>query len=205
MISKLGMPLQPVTSTFQTAKRQLTRMVTKAMPVKSVYAQSSCPTDLLSELRGCPIKVPIFSFKGQHFWCRLISIHDGDSVHVIVKVHGELSRLVVRLMGIDTPEIRSKDDDEKRLAVLARNRVATWASPEHFSLNGEYTEKEIKSILWENPVVLYMLCEDADKYGRTLSQLFKDSEMKDCLNSVLLAEGHGDTYEGGTKVRSWSD
>lgn len=151
----------------------------------------------------CSPDVPRFDFDGQKFWVRLHSIHDGDTVGVVTEIDSKLYRMTTRLIGLDTPEIRTKDLNEKKLAIAARNRVANWALPEHFQVNGVYTEKEIKQLLAQNPVLLWMKCGETEKYGRITSELFADSSENSCINSILLKEGYGDAYEGGTKIRSW--
>lgn len=168
-----------------------------------VTVNQQCPSPLKEKLLACSPDVPRFDFAGQSFWVRLHSIHDGDTVCIVTEIDSKMYRMTTRLMGIDTPEIRTKDLNEKKLAIAARNRVASWALPEHFQVDGVYTEKEIKQVLAQNPVLLWMKCRETEKWGRTLAELFKDSEMTDCINYILIKEGYGDVYEGGRKARTW--
>ena len=54
----------------------------------------------------------------------VIKVYDGDTITIASKMpyeNSSLFRFNVRLNGIDTPEIKSKDKNEKALAILARD------------------------------------------------------------------------------------
>ena len=205
------MSIAPIHNKITAVKQQLKR-IASLTPIKANASLSGasitdinfgCPSPLREKLCSCPRDIPRFDFAGQNFWVRLENLHDGDSPCVIFESDSTLYKMMTRLIGIDTPEIRTKDLAEKKLAVAARNRAAHWALPEHFQVDGVYTEKEVKRILAETPVLLWMKCSESDKFGRTLVKLFRNSEMTDCLNSLLLSEGYGDSYQGGKKQRTW--
>lgn len=208
-ISTMGIhPIQPIVNVIHSTKRQLVKMVSK-VPAEGRGEKSdmTCPSDVYDRLCRCPADVPVFNFAKQSFWVRLFEIHDADSPKVIMEINGKLFKSMTRLIGIDTPEIRSKNADEKKLAVRARNRVAQWALPNYFTIDGEYSEKQIKEILWKYPVVMLMFCEEQDKFGRVLARLYRtnDGAIDDmAINDVLVSEGYADRYDGGTKLRSWS-
>lgn len=204
--------IAPIQTKIVAVKQQFKRLAsftpskphaTVSTPSGLVNPTSGCPSPLKETLCNCPRDVPRFDFAGQSFWVRLENLHDGDSPCVVLELNSKLYKMMTRLIGIDTPEIRTKDLEEKKLAVAARNRAANWALPERFQVDGVYSEKEIKQILAETPVLLWMKCREFDKFGRSLVKLFKDATEDACLNDMLLAEGHGDAYEGGTKLRSW--
>ena len=57
----------------------------------------------------------------------VIKVYDGDTITIAAKLPYDASplyRLSVRLNGIDTPEIKGKNDDEKEAAKNARDALA---------------------------------------------------------------------------------
>lgn len=162
-----------------------------------------CPADLKQRLCACPKNVPQFDLAGQNFYARLIGLHDGDSLRVAFDMNGKLCQIMTRLNGIDTPEIRSKNAQEKALAVRARDYVAAWAMPDKFRVGGNYTEKELVTALWNEPVIVYLKCGPLDKYARLIAEFYKDETEHHSLNKLLRDNGFADSYEGGTKSRTW--
>lgn len=164
---------------------------------------AGCPQDLRDKLCACPKDVPEFNFAGQNFFARVIGLHDGDSLKICLEVGGKLDKIMTRLEGIDTPEIRSKDPKEKALAIRARDYVAAWAMPDKFKVGGNYTEKELVAALWETPVIVYIKCGETEKYGRIISKFYKDDIEPHSLNELLKQNGFADSYDGGHKSRTW--
>lgn len=169
----------------------------------TVSTPHSCPEDLHTRLCACPQDVPVYDWAGQHFWVRIIEMHDADSLKVVLELNGCLYKVMTRLIGIDSPEIRTKDADERVLAIRSRDRAAQWALPNTFVAGGAYTEKTLKEALWANPVIVLMECRETDKYGRVLVEFRRDGLDTKTLNQILIDEGYADVYDGGTKLRSW--
>lgn len=185
------------------AKRVLSETVFKIIPSKSSSVSQHCPSDIFEKLCNLPDKVRKFDLDGSRMWVRLINAHDGDTMTVGFEFASQFYRTNVRLIGLDTPEIRSKDPNEKLLAVQARNRVLNWAAPALFEVDGMYEEKQVMEKLKQTPVVLFVECREGDKYGRPLVKVFKTSVATDSINDMLLQDNQADTYEGGTKLRTW--
>jgi hypothetical protein len=53
-------------------------------------------------------KVPMFALSGVRL-IRVVKVYDGDTVHVALKVDGELTRFRVRILGQDAPEVTGAD------------------------------------------------------------------------------------------------
>ena len=107
-----------------------------------------------------------------------IKVYDGDTITVATRLPFQgspLYRFSVRLNGIDTPEIKGKPEDEKKLAVMARDALSARI------LNKEV---ELKNVALE-------------KYGRLLAQVHVG---KVCYNDWLLENRYAVEYSGGTKV-----
>jgi len=114
---------------------------------------------------------------------RVIKVYDGDSITIAAKLpfdDSTLYRFSVRLNGIDTPEIKGKNADEKEAAKLARDALS------NLILN--------KNIILKNV--------DNEKYGRVLADVYLD-ELH--INEWLIKERYAIRYDGGAKKspESW--
>jgi micrococcal nuclease len=114
---------------------------------------------------------------------RVIKVYDGDTITIASKLpfkESPLYRLSVRLNGIDTPEIKGKDEDEKTAAKITRDALSALI------FNKYVTLKNIQS----------------EKYGRILADVYL-GELH--LNEWLIKEKYAVKYDGGTKVSptSW--
>ena len=114
---------------------------------------------------------------------QVIKVYDGDTITIASKLpwaDSPLYRFSVRLNGIDTPEIKGKDDDEKELAKLARDFMS---------------ELILRKIVVLKNVSL-------EKYGRILADVYLGDVN---LNKLMVEKRFAVTYDGGTKAspRSW--
>ena len=114
---------------------------------------------------------------------KVIKVYDGDTITIAAKLpykESPLYRLSVRLNGLDTPEIKGKDAEEKEVAKMARDFVANLVMNKYVRLENVQSEK----------------------YGRILADVYVGEEN---LNEILLRERYAVKYEGGTKRKpvSW--
>ena len=115
---------------------------------------------------------------------KVIKVYDGDTITIASNVPGlynsPIYKFSVRLNGIDTPEMRTKDEDEKEIATLARDALSEKIMGKEIRLENIKTEK----------------------YGRVLCDIYLD---KIHLNQWLIDEKYALPYDGGTKVipKSW--
>jgi endonuclease YncB( thermonuclease family) len=142
-------------------------------------------------------KYEIFSLKGITTYGKIISNYDGDTADCILIYKDNFMRYKVRFYGYDSPEMKPslsiKDRDEiKKKAIEAKKRLWKLCS-DLDDINEKYHKKIIK-----------IVCDDFDKYGRLLITAF-NSDFKDNLdfdnsiNKIMIDEGHGYSYFGGTK------
>lgn len=132
--------------------------------------------------------VPYFNFKNKSFIAKPCHVYDGDTFSVIFDYHGELIKYRCRCYGYDTPEMRPllknpNRDHEKKLAYAAKARI--------IELLEAHPSKLIK-----------IECLDFDKYGRLLIKAFNNVNEKS-INEIMVEEGHGKWYDGGTKDTNW--
>ena len=132
--------------------------------------------------------VPYFNFKNKSFIAKPCHVYDGDTFSVIFDYHGELIKYRCRCYGYDTPEMRPllknpNRDHEKKLAYAAKARII--------------------ELLEAHPSKLIRIeCLDFDKYGRLLIKAYNNVNEKS-INEIMVQEGHGKWYDGGTKDTNW--
>jgi len=101
---------------------------------------------------------------------RLVRVVDGDTIDCILDLGFDVSiKERVRLKGLDTPETRTKDLNEKRLGLEAKKFVEDMFQDKG---NDVIIETEYRR----------------GKYGRTIGTItFQDDTV---LNEMLITEGH---------------
>jgi len=109
--------------------------------------------------------------------CSLVKIVDGDTIDVCIDLGFKvtLSNERVRLQGINTPESRTKNKEEKVLGLAAKARLKELL-PKNFIVK---TYKDKKG-----------------KFGRVLGIPFVDGVD---ICQQLIDEGHAREYHGGSK------
>jgi len=130
--------------------------------------------------------IPYFSFSGKTFYALPCHIYDGDTFSVIFDYKGELVKYKCRCMGYDTAEMKPSLKDENR---LQQKELAHKAKGRLIELLNKHETKLIK-----------IDCLDFDKYGRLLINVWNMVDEKS-INTIMIEEGHGKPYEGGTKEK----
>jgi micrococcal nuclease len=125
---------------------------------------------------------------------RVIEINrvvDGDTIDVTIDLGFDLYKKErVRVAGVDTPEKRTKDQEEKALGYDATH----WLEDK---LNGAIAGDDDLIIRTE-------LVGGMGKYGRLLGWLYiGDAELS--LNEQMIAEGLAWEYDGGTKKKDFEE
>ena len=114
----------------------------------------------------------------------VIKVYDGDTITIASKLPYESSplyRFAVRLNGIDCPEMKGKDENEKECAQIAK--------------------KELNDLIMNKMVTLKNV--QTEKYGRILADVYIGDVH---LNDLLMKERYAVKYDGGTKIKptSWT-
>jgi endonuclease YncB( thermonuclease family) len=146
---------------------------------------------------------PIFSLEGPHN-CKVLDIYDGDTFTVAATIPGQgICRLVCRLTGIDTAEMKYSANEPmrnelKQLAYKARNRIATELIdlPENFDINSQLPRKELRNLCGVSRKTVTVNFGGMDKYGRLLVEVPVNTTS---LSQILIDEALALPYEGGTK------
>lgn len=133
-------------------------------------------------------KIPLFSFKNKVIIARIVDVYDGDTCTLLFEYNGEIMKYKCRAMGYDCAEMKPKKDDptrdeQKKLAQAARSRFI--------------------ELIGGIDSIIKVKCLEFDKYGRILGYFYKinddDIEKAESVNSIMIKEGHGKPYDGGTK------
>ena len=123
---------------------------------------------------------------------RVIEINrvvDGDTIDVTIDLGFDLLKKErVRVAGVDTPEKRTRDLEEKALGLDATK----WLKEKlETTLRGD-SELSVRT----------ELVGGVGKYGRLLGWLYiGDAELS--LNEQMITEGYAWAYDGGTKQKDF--
>jgi len=143
---------------------------------------------------------PKLSFEGTEFWTRVVDVYDGDSFKILVPFNGGLRSVMTRVLGIDTPEMTSKNALERSRAIAARDHVISWVLPAGSAPPSASSRTDIKLSLLRTPAIVYARCRDFDLYGRVLVVISRSPDGGDpTLNEDMLSTGHAVAYDGGTR------
>ena len=116
---------------------------------------------------------------------------DGDTIDVIIDLGFDLYKKErVRVAGVDTPEKRTKDEEEKALGYDATH----------------WLEERLAAVLEgsDDLIIRTELVGGVGKYGRLLGWLYVgDSELS--LNEQMIEEGYAWAYDGGTKQKNFEE
>lgn len=162
------------------------------------------PTDPTAELRRATFETtPVFTLEGTHV-CKVIDIYDGDTFTVATDLPGQgLSRIICRLEGIDTAEMRYPQSEAMReqlkaLAYNARNRAARELInlPEDFPPTMQMKRGDLRRICGESERLISVIFGGMDKYGRCLVSVPVGDTT---LSQILIDEGLALPYDGGHK------
>lgn len=76
-----------------------------------------------------PITVPVIPHQNEIVPAKIINVYDGDTIEVML-LHGDKlpMRIWIRLIDVDTPELKGKDvsNMEKAAAIIVRDQVREW-------------------------------------------------------------------------------
>ena len=116
---------------------------------------------------------------------------DGDTIDVTIDLGFDLFKKErVRVAGVDTPEKRTRDLEEKALGIDATN----WLK-----------EKLEGALAGDDDLVIRTeLVGGVGKYGRLLGWLYLgDGSLS--LNEAMIEEGYAWAYDGGTKQKNFEE
>ena len=114
-----------------------------------------------------------------------LRVIDGDTIDAEIDLGFDVKiKKRIRFMGINTPESRTRDLEEKARGLAAKDRL---------------------KVILEGANRIELCSHGVGKYGRCLGELHVDKlDGKQCLtlanvNELLIKEGHAVEYDGGKR------
>ena len=120
----------------------------------------------------------------------LEKVVDGDTIDVTLDLGFDVcTRQRVRLLGIDTPESRTSDAEEKKFGLLSKKKLKEWC------LKAVESEKD--------DIEIELRCPERDsrgKFGRILAEVWvsEDGQWTN-VNKWMCDEGYAVPYIGQNK------
>ena len=121
----------------------------------------------------------------EYFVREVTKVVDGDTIDVVIDLGFSImysSR--VRMAGIDAPESRTRDKEEKVLGLEAK----------------KYLSDRVKSA--KKIVIKTEKLDSSEKYGRILGWLYLDGETTS-VNNQMIQRGYAWGYLGDTKDKNF--
>ena len=122
---------------------------------------------------------------------KIDKVVDGDTIDVTIDLGFDLYKKErVRIAGVDTPEKRTRDLEEKALGL-----DATY-----------WMKKQLEDTIAgdEELIIRTELKGGTGKYGRLLGWLYVgDADIS--LNEQMITEGYAWAYDGGTKQKNFEE
>jgi endonuclease YncB( thermonuclease family) len=128
----------------------------------------------------------------ERFWygASAISAVDGDTIDLMVDLGFDTHKKIrVRLFGVNTPESRTTNKEEKVLGLKAKQFTKDW----------------LKANPW---VFVNTIPDKNDKYGRVLAKIYSSDDIHNtktvCLNSDIINAGLAREYFGAGD-KTWTE
>jgi micrococcal nuclease len=118
---------------------------------------------------------------------QILKVIDGDTIDADIDLGFDISLTKrIRLAGVDTPESRTADANEKRYGIEAK----------------EWLKHKVEKA--EHILIKTELPDSTEKYGRIIGHLFVNDQANS-LNDQMVIEGYAWTYDGGTKKKNFAE
>ena len=105
---------------------------------------------------------------------KVIKVYDGDTFTIASIINNQAYKFSVRLRGVDCPEIKTQDSEEKEIANFVKEKII---------------EKIMNKIIFLEDI-------GYDKYGRILANVKYENED---ISDWLLKNHYAVIYDGGKK------
>lgn len=123
----------------------------------------------------------------EYYVKEVTKVVDGDTIDVVIDLGFDiLYKSRVRLAGIDTPESRTRDLEEKALGLEAK----------------EYLKHAIEEA--ESIVIKTEKLNSSEKYGRILGWVYLNNG-HNSINNEMILKGYAWGYMGDTKTKDFDE
>ena len=116
---------------------------------------------------------------------QITKVVDGDTIDADIDLGFDISLTKrIRLAGVDTPESRTADANEKKYGLQSK----------------EWLKHKVENA--EHILIKTELPDSTEKYGRIIGHLFVNDQ-ETSLNDQMIVEGYAWEYDGGTKKKDF--
>jgi endonuclease YncB( thermonuclease family) len=126
---------------------------------------------------------PWLSLDGITCQCKIVDVYDADTVTIALPFNNQLYRVKCRLLGIDSAEKRTKNLEEKKVALEATEWLSTLIKDK----------------------VIWVKCGKWGKYGgRMIGTLYmseEELEKNNSINTQIIEKGFAYSYNGKKKKK----
>ena len=157
---------------YKEYKHTLRIYVMEQIPHTAINISNENEND--NDLVNATSSVPFFTLKGNKYRAKVVHVYDGDTVHLVFDYLGHLFKWHVRIAHVDTPELRTKNVEEKKMGYETRDKLREL-------IDGKMID---------------ILCLEFDKYGRVLAELTYNGTR---IDKWLIEKDYAKPYEGKTK------
>jgi micrococcal nuclease len=118
---------------------------------------------------------------------QILRVVDGDTIDASIDLGFDIAlEKRIRLAGVDTPESRTSDANEKKYGLEAK----------------EWLKHKVENA--GHILIKTELPDSTEKYGRIIGHLFVNDQ-SNSLNDQMIIEGYAWTYDGGTKKKNFAE
>jgi micrococcal nuclease len=118
---------------------------------------------------------------------QITKVVDGDTIDADIDLGFDISLSKrIRLAGVDTPESRTSDANEKKYGLESK----------------EWLKHKLENV--KNILIKTELPDSTEKYGRIIGHLFINDQ-EESLNNQMVTEGMAWNYDGGTKKKNFAE
>jgi len=172
--------------------------------------------NIFEELRSSEEADP-FTFTGVYA-AKVVDVYDGDTLDINVFFRDRIYGFRIRMEGYDSAEVKPKKSDFPNEAERQRHKRKGFED-KSFLLNlvtdGSDHDEDSKEHYKVSRKLVWARFSKADKYGRILAKLYLSPEptadmvnqgtvpdqLIGCVNEIMIENGHGYEYHGGTKKK----
>ena len=118
---------------------------------------------------------------------QILKVVDGDTIDADIDLGFDISLTKrIRLAGVDTPESRTADTNEKKYGLESK----------------EWLKHKVENA--KNTLIKTELPDSTEKYGRIIGHLYINDQ-ETSLNDQMIVEGYAWEYDGGTKKKNFAE
>ena len=117
-----------------------------------------------------------------HYNATVSRVVDGDTIDVVLDLGFDiLLKGRVRFHGMNAPESRTRDMEEKMRGLEAKTYVENW-------IDGH-----------DGKIIIQTSLDERGKFGRILGRILCPDDECDCLNADMIHHGYAEPYFGGAR------